>query len=126
MSVRSRVGGVAGALAAGAAAFGLVLAQAAPGSAAGGVFLYTDGESGLITPLLTPPNEKCFAVFKASGARNLTDSDVILFADGLCSEVMLKLGPGEQINLTFNSFGFTPVGATGDHPGHAPSALVAG
>lgn len=117
MTVRPRTrAGLATALAAGAAAAALAVVHASPGHAAGGLFIYTDGESGLITPVWSPPNEKCFDVFKASEAKNFTDSDVILFADGLCSEVMLKLTPGEQIDLTFNSFGFTPPGATGDHP----------
>jgi hypothetical protein len=124
MTVRpgTRRAGVAAALATACAAAALAVVHAAPGAAAGGIFLYTDGESGLITGMYSPPNEKCFDVFKATEAKNFTDSDVILFVDGLCSEVLIKLGPGEQIDLTFNSFGFTPPGATGDHPGETPAA----
>jgi hypothetical protein len=94
---------------------GVVLAAPAQ-AAAMGVFLYTDN-NGVIVPAFFPPEEKCFDVFKAREAKNFTGSDAILFKDGLCSEVLLKLAPGETLNLPFNSYGFTPAGATGNPPG---------
>lgn len=103
-----------------AAGIGVVLAAPAQAQAMG-VFLYTDN-TGVIVPSFFPAEEKCFDVFKGKEAKNFTGSDAILFKDGLCSEVLLKLAPGETLNLTFNSYGFTPAGATGNPPGAWGSA----
>ena len=109
MSGRSRVrrAGLGAGLAAALGLTGLALLEAAPSQAANGVFLYKDSTSGLPVPVFSPPDEKCFDVFRASEAKNFTGTNVILFADGLCSEVMLTLKPGEAINLVFNSYGFS-------------------
>ncbi|MGQ0466356.1 MAG: hypothetical protein ACT4QG_13660 [Sporichthyaceae bacterium] len=107
------------------AAFALVLAVATPhsGSAANGFFVYTDGETGVPRQLLTtenetgivfPPNEKCFDTFGAVSAKNYTDSDAVLAGDGVCSQLVIVLKPGESYEGKFGSVGFTPPGATGD------------
>jgi hypothetical protein len=113
---RRRLGVAAGFVCATAAAGTGVLLAAPAQAQAMGVFLYTDA-SGVIVPAFFPAEEKCFDVFKGKEAKNLTGSDAILFKDGLCSEVLIKLTPGETLNLTFNSYGFTPAGATGNPPG---------
>lgn len=113
---RRSLGVVAGVLSTAAVTAGGVVVAAPAQAQAMGLFLYTDS-TGVIVPAAFPAEEKCFDVFKAKEARNLTGSDAILFKDGLCSEVLIKLGPGEALNLTFNSYGFTPAGATGNPPG---------
>ena len=122
MSVRpgSRRAGIAAGLAASALLGGLGVVAASPGQAANGFFLYKDGTSGLLTPVWAPEDEKCFDTFHGSEAKNFTTSNVILFADGLCSEVMLTLKPGETINLVFNSYGFTS-GESAAPPARLPS-----
>ncbi len=93
---RRRVGAAAALACAGAAAVsGVVLASPAH-AAANGLFLYTEGSTGTIVPMAFPEEEKCFDVFKGKEAKNLTTSDVILFKDGLCSEVLHQAGPGRD------------------------------
>jgi hypothetical protein len=100
---------------------GAVLCSTPPGRAATGAFRWTDGETGVPrqlltgeneTPVLLPPNEKCFDTFGAISAKNLTDSDAVLAKDGLCSELLIVLKPGESYDGPFGSVGFTPPGAT--------------
>jgi hypothetical protein len=104
--------GVAAALAVAVAA-AVVVAAPGPGHAASGVFLWTDGSSGLVTPIPFPANEKCFATFKATRAQNWTDSDAVLNGDGLCYDAIKTLKPGESYDGEFGAVGFTNPGATG-------------
>lgn len=85
-------------------------ALAAPAQASEGVFLYTDGSTGLPAPLVAPPELTCIAAPKGSGAHNYTRSDVILYGDEGCEIFLLVLVPGESLNMSFNSVGFAPAG----------------
>lgn len=114
---------VSSALATGALTAGVVLGSPVTGQAAGGFFLWIDGETGVPrqllsleneTPVVAPPHEKCFDTFGAVSARNLTDSDAVLAKDGLCSELVMVLGPGESYDGAFGSVGFTPPGASAE------------
>lgn len=99
----------------------LIASGPAVSRAATGAFLWTDGETGVPrqlltgeneTPVVAPPNEKCFDTFGATSAKNLTDSDAVLARDGLCSELVIVLAPGQSYEGPFGSVGFTPPGAT--------------
>jgi hypothetical protein len=93
--------------------FALVhVATPLPAAAANGLFLWTD-KGGLMHPMLFPPNEKCFDTFNAAGAHNHTDSDAVLSRDGLCSDFLQVVKPGESAEVEFGSVGFTPPGAVG-------------
>ncbi|MGQ0843234.1 MAG: hypothetical protein ACT4QF_03770 [Sporichthyaceae bacterium] len=99
-----------------AAGFGVVAGAvllAAPTSsrAAAGVFLWTNG-GGLVTPVVAGANEKCIDTFGAVKAQNFTDSDAVLSKDGLCSDFLVAVGPGESYEGPYGSVGFTPPGAT--------------
>jgi hypothetical protein len=113
VSVRTRSAGVlVAALIGGATIAGVLLARPTPGVAAGGLFVWTNGSSGLVTPMAFPANEKCFDTFGASRAQNYTDSDAVLSKDGLCSDFLIAVKPGASYDGVFGSVGFTPPGAT--------------
>jgi hypothetical protein len=102
----------------GAAAVATALAGAvtfaAPtaGHASNGLFLWTDGSSGLVTPIAFPPQEKCFGTFHANRAQNWTDTDAVLSKDGLCFDMLTVVKPGQSYDGEFGSVGFVPPGAT--------------
>jgi len=97
-----------------AAALTAVVTFAAPASsgAANGLFLWTDGTNGLITPIAFPPREKCFGTFHANRAQNFTDSDAVLSKDGLCFDMLTIVKPGQSYDGGYGSVGFVPPGAT--------------
>lgn len=104
-----------------ALAVGVAVATPSTGRAAGGSFLWVDGQTVVPrqllsveneTPVLAPPREKCFDTFGATKAINLTDSDAVLAKDGLCSEFLIAVKPGTTYDGPFGSVGFTPPGAT--------------
>jgi hypothetical protein len=97
---------------AGASFAGVQFAAPTPGYAANGLFLWTDGSSGLVNAIPFPPREKCFGTFKANAARNYTDSDAVLSRDGLCFDVLTVVKAGQSYDGEFGSVGFTPPGAT--------------
>jgi len=84
----------------------------APAVAANGVFVWTD-KSGSPHPVLFPANEKCFDTFNADKAENHTDSDAVLSRDGLCSDFLQVVKPGQSADAAYGSVGFTPPGAVG-------------
>jgi hypothetical protein len=88
------------------------LAAPAPGHAANGLFLWTDGSSGLVNAIPFPAREKCFGTFKANRAQNWTDSDAVLSRDGLCFDVLTVVKAGQSFDGEYGSVGFTPPGAT--------------
>lgn len=100
------------AMSATALAAGVQLAAPTPGNAANGLFLWTDGGSGLVTAIPFPAQEKCFGTFKAKAAQNYTDSDAVLSRDGLCFDVLTVVKSGQSYDGEFGSVGFTPPGAT--------------
>lgn len=104
--------GVRPAVVAIALAVAVCTAVPTPGHAAGGLFVWTDGATGLLTPIPFPADEKCFDTFGANRAQNLTGSDAVLARDGLCSDVLTVIRPGGSYDGAFGSVGFTPPGAT--------------
>jgi hypothetical protein len=81
-----------------------------PAVAANGLFVWTD-KSGVPRPILFPANEKCYDTFNAVRADNHTDSDAVLSRDGLCSDFLQVVKPGQSAAVPYGSVGFTPPGA---------------